>query len=297
MACTINTLPRWDHASTIKCKRKQWKALKWFTLWPFINQEEKNSRKEKFVRFICSFWLNNRDYVCLSCEDIYGTGKSLPEQKRNHSSEPSFIHSQIQNNYVFFFFRKCFFHLKWWPLCKRSHWSEQTLTCKVSNMFGAERLILYLNSNLVCHTLLLLDPMPCKTHKSSESKIATNARRDLSILVSTKCKQLHIKSWSYKVPLSVFKNNQDPTTQGYLLLVDFGSCTNNKCTEQDREKWAGLAQSTKDLVSDSKSASRLPAQERLHNEHCEAPITMSLVVYSSGQVRLFSRAGDLSGKL
>lgn len=152
MACTINMLPHWDHASTVKCKRKQWKALKWFTLWPFINQEEKNSRKAKFVRFICSFWLNNRDCVCLSCEDIYGTGKSLPEQKRNPSSVPSFIHSQMQPNCVFFF---RILHLKWWPLCKRSHWSEQTLTGKVSNTFGAEILILYLNSNPVCHNFVI----------------------------------------------------------------------------------------------------------------------------------------------
>lgn len=38
------------------------------------------------------------------------------------------------------------------------------------------------------------------------------------------------------MPLSVFKNNQDPKTQGYLLWVDFGSCINNKYTEQARGK-------------------------------------------------------------
>lgn len=65
----------------------------------------------------------------------------------------------------------------------------------------------------------------------------------------------------------MFKNKQDPVTQGYLLLADFRSCINNKCTEQDREKWAGPAQSTEDLVSDPKSASWLPAQQRVHHKH------------------------------
>ena len=77
----------------------------------------------------------------------------------------------------------------------------------------------------------------------------------------------------------MFKNYQDPITQGYWLLVDFGSCINNKCTEQEGEKRAGLAQNTEDLVSDPRSASWLPAQQRLHNEHCGVPITVSLFIH------------------
>lgn len=34
----------------------------------------------------------------------------------------------------------------------------------------------------------------------------------------------------------MFKNNQDPIIQSYLLSVDFGSCINNKYTEQARGK-------------------------------------------------------------
>lgn len=135
MARIINMLPHWDHASTVKCKRKQWKALKWFTLWPFINQEEKNSRRAKFVRFICHFWPSNRDYVCLSCEDIYGAGRSLTWAGKKSQLEV-FFHPLTDATLLCVFLQNLPSKMMT-LLCKRRHWREQTLTCKVSNLLGA----------------------------------------------------------------------------------------------------------------------------------------------------------------
>lgn len=85
--------------------------------------------------------------------------------------------------------------------------------------------------------------MPCKTHKSSENKIATNARRDISISQSLwNVNSYKSKAELKKCPYQCLKKNQDPITQGYLVLVDFDSYNNNKYTEQAGGKWVGPAQ-------------------------------------------------------
>lgn len=67
----------------------------------------------------------------------------------------------------------------------------------------------------------------------------------------------------------MFKNNQDPIAQGYLVLVDFDSCINNKYTEQARGKWVGPAQRRPGFCSQMspgfpyKTGSTMSAMEQL----------------------------------
>lgn len=178
MACTINVLPHWDHASTVKCKRKQWKALKWFTLWPFINQEEKNSRRAKFVRFIWSFWLSNRDYVCLSCKDIYGAGRSLTWAEKK-SQLKVFFHPLTDATLLCIFLQNLpsrVITLYAGVTGESRHWLAEKATC-----LGPKGSFCTSGAILPVTGLLLLALVTCKTHKSPENKIATHARRDISI--------------------------------------------------------------------------------------------------------------------